>query len=45
MYGASGSVGSAAVQIAKAYGCDVYGASTKTSLIQSLGAKPIDYRN
>lgn len=44
IYGASGSVGSAAVQIAKSFGADVYGVSTNEEMIKELGGKPINYK-
>ncbi|SNS83711.1 NADPH2:quinone reductase [Ekhidna lutea] len=44
---AAGGVGTAAVQIASALGCEVYGTASKDDklkLIESLGGKPINYR-
>ena len=44
---AAGGVGTAAVQIAKALGCEVYGTASKDEkleLIRKLGGKPINYK-
>lgn len=42
----AGGVGTAALQVARALGCDVYGTASKPeklNLIKELGGKPIDY--
>jgi NADPH:quinone reductase-like Zn-dependent oxidoreductase len=46
VHGGAGGVGHVAIQIAKAFGAEVWatGTATQRSVIEQLGAKPIDYQ-